>query len=666
MPEIRELLRHFLIISVISAMLLAMAAGFLIRFVLPALRIRRELQAAVDRLTGIKASAKAPLADLGTASRAVSMSGPLNNSWQEYCETLHEQRIPDPSGPGETVRWRSTTLAEAFFTEQALVDTPLNTEFYKHLPGILTGLGIIGTFSGLITGLIRFEVSGNAERVRASLNGLIQSVGSSFVVSAAAITLAMVFIWVEKSLVTACHRKVEGLCRLIDGLFDAGAGEEYLARLVASSEASSAQIQGIRDSLAGELRQVIASLLTQQMKTSAMLGKQLLAGIGESIREPMERIALAVDRKDAHPAEVPGSSLSDALASFSAQLQDVFSTQFREMGGLLKETGRTMESASLQVNRCVEIMQNAGRGTEEAMVERMNRAMSAFDERQKIMDRSMEEFVDRTSQVAGSQTDAVRNVQSLLVDISDRMGRMLERIETGSRHAAEEFEVRQGRLADHALSAMGEITGQLRSLSGEMRQAAEVTRDSTSNLALMTKESSELFHEGRDALQRSFCDFTEASRTMAATLQVIQKASSGIQGASYNLAAATNGVKDMLDEHKRTSETFAAIVSELRSTIETARHEASMTSEIVSKIQQATRQLGLAQNKAEEYLHGLTDVLAQAHAEFAGNIELTLRKSNTQFHEELSRAVSLVSGAIQDFGDVLDAASVKDGKQCWV
>jgi methyl-accepting chemotaxis protein len=153
---------------------------------------------------------------------------------------------------------------------------------------------------------------------------------------------------------------------------------------------------------------------------------------------------------------------------------------------------------------------------------------------------------------------------------------------------------------------------------------------------------------------------------MGATLQAVQKASGWIQGASSNLATATHGVKDMLEEHKHTTEIFAAIVSELRSTIENARHEASMTTEIVERIRQATEQLGLAQHKAGEYLHALTEVLAQAHAEFAGNIEQTLRRSNTQFHEELSRAVSLVSGAIQDFGDVLDAASGKEGRQCWV
>ncbi len=234
----------------------------------------------------------------------MSTNDTLRSSWQEYRETLHGQHAHETSGQSGAVRWRSTTLAETFFTEQALVDTPLKTEFHKHLPGILTGLGIIGTFSGLITGLIRFEVSGDAERIRASLNGLIQSVGYSFVVSAMAITLAMLFIWVEKSLLSACYRRVEGLCRIIDSLFDAGAGEEYLARLVASSEHSAAQIAEIRNSLAGELRQVLAGILTQHAKTSAVLNRRLLSGIGESIRPHMETIVRTMEQRVATTCRV--------------------------------------------------------------------------------------------------------------------------------------------------------------------------------------------------------------------------------------------------------------------------------------------------------------------------------------------------------------------------
>ena len=41
---------------------------------------------------------------------------------------------------------RATATAEAFFNAQYVVDGRLRTEFFKHLPGIFTGIGIIGTF----------------------------------------------------------------------------------------------------------------------------------------------------------------------------------------------------------------------------------------------------------------------------------------------------------------------------------------------------------------------------------------------------------------------------------------------------------------------------------------------------------------------------------------
>jgi pimeloyl-ACP methyl ester carboxylesterase len=67
----------------------------------------------------------------------------------------------------------------------------LQTHFYKHVPGILTGVGIIGTFTGLITGLMNFDVS-SPEQVQMALSQLVQTVGQAFWISAVAITLAMI------------------------------------------------------------------------------------------------------------------------------------------------------------------------------------------------------------------------------------------------------------------------------------------------------------------------------------------------------------------------------------------------------------------------------------------------------------------------------------------
>lgn len=165
----------------------------------------------------------------------------LASLWAEYSEAL-QGLPPAPAAapePARTKQWRSAALAETYFSEHALVDSPLQSDFYKHVPGILTGLGIIGTFSGLIMGLIHFDVS-KPETTQAQLSALVQTVGQAFFVSAGAIALAMLLTWVEKSLLTARYAQVEALQHQIDSLFQASSGESYLEQLVAAAQAQAA------------------------------------------------------------------------------------------------------------------------------------------------------------------------------------------------------------------------------------------------------------------------------------------------------------------------------------------------------------------------------------------------------------------------------------------
>ena len=92
--------------------------------------------------------------------------------------------------------WQATSPAEHFFGEQLVVDSPLRADFFRHVPGILTGVGIIGTFVGLILGLLQFDVR-DPEQLQTQLSLLVQTVGQAFFVSAAAIALAMLFTWIS-------------------------------------------------------------------------------------------------------------------------------------------------------------------------------------------------------------------------------------------------------------------------------------------------------------------------------------------------------------------------------------------------------------------------------------------------------------------------------------
>lgn len=166
-------MKHLLTTSgpacVIGAFLAALVIDFLLRFLVRGLIRGRKLEQFIRELQKIRNTAGGVVTDLDAIGKA-SVAGALDHLWLEYVKTLHPQREPDESGQNRVVRWRATALAETFFTDQALVDLPLRGDYFKHLPGILTGLGIIGTFSGLIGGLAGFQGFSNpAGAVQASV-----------------------------------------------------------------------------------------------------------------------------------------------------------------------------------------------------------------------------------------------------------------------------------------------------------------------------------------------------------------------------------------------------------------------------------------------------------------------------------------------------------------
>ena len=179
MPALAETPPHLLIAGgLLAALVLAFLAAFLLPGLWHALRLMR-LHSGLATL--------APNPQPAEIARLFAGDKRLAALWADYQDSLHIQK-PGRNGPAV----RSTVPAETWFNSQFVVDSRLRTEFFKHLPGLFTGIGIIGTFTGLIEGLHRFQVSENTATVRTSLESLMHSVGQAFLVSAAAITAAMV------------------------------------------------------------------------------------------------------------------------------------------------------------------------------------------------------------------------------------------------------------------------------------------------------------------------------------------------------------------------------------------------------------------------------------------------------------------------------------------
>ena len=646
-------------ISIVIGALIGLSLHFLIRFVFQSWSLANELKNAISALKQLSSRNGGNVVELDEVGAKAMQSQSLSHLWREYSKTLHPQREEDQRGQVRVARWRATTMAESFFNEQAIVDSRLKTEYFKHLPGVLTGLGIIGTFAGLIKGLVNFNVAVDPAKAQEQLENLVKAVGHAFYVSAAAIVLAMVFTLIEKFVVTARYRQVEELRELIDSLFKGGAGEEYLERLTVASETSATQAMHIKEALVADLKEILTTLTAQQIEAQAahtgQLSTDVAKAISQSLSGPMEAMAKAVQGVSGNQGDVVNKMLTDVLATFSSQMRDMFGGQMKGMTDLMLQASDAMQATAIQFAQLAANMDAAGTNTVDAMGDKLAKALDAMDARQAAMNAQMGSFVEQIrSLVSQSQSETNVKLREALAAVGGQVTGVVDELRRQAEESAESQGSRGQRFEESTKQAIGSLSGQVEQLLAQSMETNKSLQSSVVSLAGATDKAISGLNAGAETLYVAASDFAKAGQGVSETMKASAAATETIKVASTQLAIATENAKGIFADYAKTRDTFAMMVSDLKGTFEVAKRDASLTSELIRQIEAATKQLAVAQKQSEDYLKGVTEVLVQAHESFGQSVERTLREGNRKFQGELSGAVQLLSGAIKNLGDVVD------------
>lgn len=111
----------------------------------------------------------------------------LKESWNEYKKTLTAYQNSD------IVHLYSTQATSDYINFYAIVRN-LNIEFWQNLGGIFTGIGIFGTFAGLVIGLHGIDVTtANVDAMKAGIGNLLSGISTAFLTSVMGILCALGF-----------------------------------------------------------------------------------------------------------------------------------------------------------------------------------------------------------------------------------------------------------------------------------------------------------------------------------------------------------------------------------------------------------------------------------------------------------------------------------------
>ncbi|WP_198140733.1 anti-phage ZorAB system protein ZorA [Polaromonas naphthalenivorans] len=390
----------------------------------------------------------------------------LAHLWNEYRKTLYDA-MPT-SGGVVAPQWRSTVAAENFWNGQLVVESRVHAEFFKHVPGIFTGLGIIGTFLGLIEGLRNFKVSALtqggdaatqdsvAQTAQKSLESLMHSVGDAFLISAAAISLAMLATFLEKLLLNSLYAKVDYIAQLLDDKFAAASAEKFLEQTASYTEESATQLKQLKGELIKDLTPILHELSDKQSKmlerlagsfqermseashnqieasrdnTTAM-ADTISGAITNGLSGPLEEIKAAVKQASGDQSATAIKMLQDVMVSFSQKLNDLFGGQINGINELNHKTAETMQNAVTKLNELVANLQEAGRSSSASMGEQMARALSDMEARQAAITQSTQQLVAELKlAIEQSHTATSAGVQNSSDEMARRMAESIEKME---------------------------------------------------------------------------------------------------------------------------------------------------------------------------------------------------------------------------------------------
>lgn len=121
----------------------------------------------------------------------------LNDSWERFLSNLELMR-------------KNNAVCEVydFINPQTAIHEPGHSAFGEMIPGILTTLGIVGSFYGIVHGLSRLDMS-TTETMSQSVTVLISGMGTAFYTSIVGAVLALLFQLLRRMAVGRAERTLK-------------------------------------------------------------------------------------------------------------------------------------------------------------------------------------------------------------------------------------------------------------------------------------------------------------------------------------------------------------------------------------------------------------------------------------------------------------------------
>ena len=245
-------------------------------------RVKLKIKKKLKELNKFDVSAAINRRDFREIERIFQDDEILGHQWREFKECVVIDCLSD-----DREEYHNTVAASKFFNFDDVVNTSkswvfnIKFNFFNVVPNLLTGLGILGTFVGIISGL---PDSNTTFDTSSFIVGLKKSFGTSI----CGLFLASLFTFFEKLKIDKAEHIVSQLAQEMDRLFKRKVEQEYLKEINSSMEEHGKTLKTLATEIGSEVIKSITGAGIDTVEISSNVKSGIESGftkLGENLKE---------------------------------------------------------------------------------------------------------------------------------------------------------------------------------------------------------------------------------------------------------------------------------------------------------------------------------------------------------------------------------------------
>lgn len=230
----------------------------------------------------------------------------LKDAWNEYKKTLTKAQESDRTH-------LYSTQAVSDYINFSSVTRNINIEFWQNIGGVFTGIGIFGTFLGLVFGLYSIDVTtANIDEMKTSIGGLLSGISTAFYTSLMGVFCALIFNYFHNKCVINAKEKLAVVVKFLEDMYPRRTQEYWLSEAINQNQKQTEALQNFGSDLAI----VLGNQLEEKLNPGFdRLAKDLAKIMQDNLAPTLQGVKESLDNLNNGGVKAIGEGINDGMGN---------------------------------------------------------------------------------------------------------------------------------------------------------------------------------------------------------------------------------------------------------------------------------------------------------------------------------------------------------------